>query len=131
MNPEIIIIDDDEILLIILEKMIKKVMGDLDLKTFNSGTSALAFLRNNPKAPEVSRFLLVDINLKDMTGWEFLTQLEQEKNQDFKAIVITSSVSLSNHSIAEKFRSVISFYEKPITFKIIEQIHEEILKNKN
>lgn len=131
MNPEIIIIDDDEILLIILEKMIKKVMGDLDLKTFNSGTSALAFLRNNPKAPEVSRFLLVDINLKDMTGWEFLTQLEQEKNQDFKSIVITSSVSLSNHSTAEKFRSVISFYEKPITFKIIEQIHEEILKNKN
>ncbi len=126
MNPEIILIDDDEILLVILEKMINKVMGELDLKSFNSGTSALDFLRNNPKNQTSARFILVDINLKDMTGWEFLTQMEAEKNQDFKAIVMTSSVSLSNHATAERFPAVIDFFEKPITFKIIEQIHQKI-----
>lgn len=126
MNPEIILIDDDEILLVILEKMINKVMGELDLKSFNSGTSALDFLRNNPKNEASARFLLVDINLKDMTGWELLTQMEAEKNQDFKAIVMTSSVSLSNNATAERFPAVIGFFEKPITFKIIEQIHQKI-----
>ena len=79
MNSEIILIDDDEILLVILEKMIRKVMGELELKTFNSGTSALEFLKNCVDQTPINRYLLVDVNLKDMTGWDFLTQMEKEE----------------------------------------------------
>lgn len=131
MNSEIILIDDDEILLVILEKMIRKVMGEIELKSFNSGTAALEFLKNNVDPIPISRYLLVDVNLKDMTGWDFLTRLEEENYQNFKAIVITSSVSLSNHATAEKFPSVIGFFEKSITFKIIEQIHQKIIDSKS
>lgn len=127
MNPEIILIDDDEILLVILEKMIKKIMGDIAFKAFNSGTNALEYLKNTSSDATKKRFLLVDINLKDMTGWDFLTQIEKVEKNKFKAIVMTSSVSLSNPTKAEKFPSVIGFFEKPITFQSMEKMSNLIL----
>lgn len=128
MNPELILVDDDGVLLVILEKMIRKVNSDIKLTLFSSGKEALAYLSNNPK-PLSSRFLMVDINLKDMSGWEFLNELETRKDNFSKVILITSSVSSSNSETAKKYVPVIGFFEKPITFEKIHQIFDLIKKD--
>ncbi len=128
MNSELILVDDDEVLLVILEKMIQKVNPNLHLKLFSSGNAALNHL-NNYQNSEAHPYLLVDINLKDMSGWDFLNQLQTRKDQFSKVILITSSVNSSNPVTAKKYLPVIGFFEKPITFEVIHQILELIEQN--
>ena len=122
---QLLIIDDDEVFLMILEKIIHKVNPLRNVRMFSSGRSALDCLEEL-KSDQNSRFLLLDINLKDMSGWEFLSELESKNDQYSKVIMITSSVSKNNLEIANKYSSVIAFFEKPITFDVVNQIEKII-----
>jgi CheY-like chemotaxis protein len=108
-------VDDDEVLLVILEKMIHKVNPNLNLKLFNEGHKALGYLASIQN-PDSNRYLLVDINMKDLSGWDFLNELQTRKDKFSKVILITSSVNSSNPETAKKYVPVIGFFEKPITF---------------
>lgn len=125
MKSEIILVDDDEVLLVILEKMFHKVSPDTKLRLFSSGMEALDHLANSP-ITGLNRFLLLDINLKDLSGWDFLNELADRNDTNSKVILITSSVSALNSEFAKKYTSVIGFFEKPITFEKIHRILEQI-----
>jgi two-component SAPR family response regulator len=125
MNPEIILVDDDEVLLVILEKMFHKVRPETKLRSFSMGRHALDHLANFPDAGKY-RFLLVDINLKDLTGWDFLNELILRKDSFSMVFLITSSVSQINAELAKKYPQVIGFFEKPITFDKIKKILTQI-----
>lgn len=127
MKSEIILVDDDEILLVILEKMFHKVSPDTKLRLFSSGREALDHLANSPNTG-LNRFLLLDINLKDLSGWDFLNELEDRNDTDSKVMLMTSSVSAINSEFAKKYPSVIGFFEKPKTFEKIRRILEQILE---
>lgn len=125
MSPQLLIIDDDEVLLMIIEKIFTKVNPERNLSLFSSGRSALDSLEEL-KFEQKTRFLMLDINLKDMSGWDFLKELESRNDQFSKVIMITSSVSQNNLETAKKYPSVIGFFEKPITFDVINQIENRI-----
>lgn len=108
-----------------LEKMIHKLNPLRNLTMFSWGRSALDCLEEL-KSHQNSRFLLLDINLKDMSAWEFLSELESKNDQYSKVIIFTSSVSKHNQEIAKKYSSVIAFFEKPITFEVVNQIEKII-----
>lgn len=128
MNSELILVDDDKILLIILEKMIRIVNPDCQLTSFGSGDEALTYLSEKPEG-EKSAFLMLDINLKDMSAWEFMDELIGKTANCPKIILMTSSVSSSNLERAKKYIPVIGFFEKPITIEIIHEIFELIKKD--
>lgn len=128
MSPQLLIIDDDEVLLMIIEKIFKKVNPERNLSLFSSGRSALDRLEEMETDQKI-RFLMLDINLKDMSGWDFLKELESRNDQFSKVIMITSSVSQNNLETAKKYSSVIGFFEKPITFDVINQIENIIESN--
>lgn len=128
MIPELLIIDDDEVLLMIISKMFKKVNPERNLNLFSSGKSALDRLEEL-KIEENTCFLMLDINLKDMSGWDFLKELESRNDQFSKVFLITSSVSQNNQEIAKKYSSIIGFFEKPITFDVINKIESIIESN--
>jgi FixJ family two-component response regulator len=125
MNPEIILVDDDEVLLVILEKMFLKVKPDVNLKIFSSGRDALEYLTTTSVKGK-KHFLLVDIYLKDLSGWDFLNELTNRKDEEFKVFLFTSSVSSVNHETAKKYPPVVDFFEKPISFEKIHRILELI-----
>jgi CheY-like chemotaxis protein len=69
---------------------------------------------------------MLDINLKDMSAWDFLDQLQQIAAPCPNVILMTSSVSSANQEKAKEYPQVIGFFEKPITFENIHQIFELI-----
>lgn len=128
MNPEIILVDDDKVVLLILEKMFKKSSPDLRLSIFSSGKETLTRLNFDPNLSG-ERFFLVDINLKDMSGWELIGELEKRSGNPPKVLLMSSSIYLLVSDTLEKHPNVIGFFEKPITFENIEQILELIKKD--
>jgi DNA-binding NtrC family response regulator len=125
MRDEIILVDDDEVLLVILRKMFHKVSPDTDLILFNSGRDALTHIAHSPVSGR-SRYLLLDINLKDLSGWDILNELVERNDESTKIFLITSSVSSSNAIMAKKYKQVLGFFEKPITLDKIRQILKQI-----
>jgi DNA-binding NtrC family response regulator len=127
MNKELIIIDDDDILLVILEKMFEKINPNLKISTFIKGTDALAFLKNSvfDQAPT----LLVDLHLKDLKDWDFLDKLETDERFRSKVFIITSSVNSENPSISKRYKNVAGFFEKPLTFDIVQRINQLIMES--
>lgn len=128
MNPEIILVDDDEVLLVILEKMFLKVNPDAKVTLFSSGKAALEYLENSPSLQK-NRFLLVDIYLNDLSGWDFLNELIARKDDFSKVFLFTASVDSDNLEKAKKHTSVIDFFEKPISFDKIHRMFELIKQN--
>jgi CheY-like chemotaxis protein len=121
MKTELILVDDDPVLLVMLQKMFSIVDPDLQLSPFHSGKEALAYLSGNHDTA-YQKFILLDINLRDMSAWQFMNEFENVRKTCPSVILITSSVASANAEKAKNYAPVVGFFEKPITFQNIEQI---------
>lgn|SRR5690606_28502946 len=111
---KVLIIDDDDIVLLVERKMLQRCSISADPISFKGGKPALDYLKEINEIEDV--LILLDINMPQMNGWEFLTQLEQldKKNKIF-VIMVTSSIDRYDKEVAQKYERVIGFIEKPIT----------------
>lgn len=111
---KVLIIDDDEIVLLVERKMLQRCSISANPISFKGGKPALDYLKNINDNEDV--LILLDINMPQMNGWAFLTQLEQldKKNKIF-VIMVTSSIDRYDKEVAREYRRVIGFIEKPIT----------------
>ncbi len=127
MNKELIIIDDDDILLVILKKMFLKINPNLKISTFIKGSDALTFFKNSTfnQPPTI----LVDLHLKDLKDWDFLDKMENDERFRSKVFIITSSVNSENPSKSKRYKNVAGFFEKPLTFDIIQKINQLIVES--
>lgn len=128
MQEDLIIVDDDGILLVILEKMFEKVNPELKISTFLKGEDMLNFLLK--KDFEEIPYLMVDLYLKDISGWEILEKLDQDGRFQSKVALITSSVESGNSKNSTRYKCVSGFFEKPITIDTVKIINQLIFKHR-
>ena len=111
---KILIIDDDEIVLLVERKILQRCGFDQETFTFKSSEAALKFLIE--EAEDQKFLILLDINMPVMNGWQFLNKMEELGREDnIFVIMVTSSIDRYDKEIAENYKSVIGFIEKPIT----------------
>jgi CheY-like chemotaxis protein len=76
--------------------------------------------------PEV---ILLDLNMPDKNGWDFLETLRQcEKKLQGRTMVfiLTSSIAASDKALSQNYRLVKGFLHKPLdeaSLAIIQQVH--------
>ena len=120
---EVIIIDDDQIVIFIQKKMIINHQISTNPVSFKKAAKALAYL--NEEGADLSKefLILLDINMPGMSGWEFLDCLENhEQKAKYHVIMVTSSIDNKDKTEAEKYATVRSFIEKPISREDCEQL---------
>lgn len=111
---KVIIIDDDEIVLLVERKILQRCGFNQETLTFKSGEAALNFLKEEDKGQHF--LILLDINMPVMNGWEFLTKMEAlGRNETIFVIMVTSSIDRFDKEVAQNYKTVIGFIEKPIT----------------
>lgn len=129
MKLEVIIIDDDEIVILIQKKMIiNSSFYDKPL-SFKNGKLGLDYILSN-KEKDTIYFILLDINMPIMNGWEFLDAINQSAfaNQVLIAVV-TSSANESDKQKACGYKQVIKYIEKPVNIqKLCELRQDKALK---
>ena len=115
----VIIIDNDDADNYIAKRMIKKLLPEADIKTFTDAKKALDFIKTGsakPNAPETLVFL--DINMPDMTGWEFMKNFENldEKTQQlFTIFMLTASEDNLDKERARADKKITGYLLKPLT----------------
>lgn len=104
---DVIIIDDDPVSTYLTEELLMDHFNTLKIHKFSSGKDCLAYLKN--KKDEA--IILLDLNMPEMNGWEFLNFYREIGIND-PIILLTSSINDDDRKRAAQ--EDIYFLNKPI-----------------
>jgi CheY-like chemotaxis protein len=127
----ILLVDDDEINNFISIKLIKKALSDANITACLNGRFAIDELTRIQKADPgaLPDFILLDINMPIMNGWEFLDEYKRlniDPTGKSKIYIISSSVFSNDISKARSYPLVKNFVSKPLSVeKIVEMLTGE------
>jgi response regulator RpfG family c-di-GMP phosphodiesterase len=134
-NTRFIVIDDDPINNKICSILLKAVLPQSDVCTFEVAEKGFDFIINEYSGTkkDFSTILFLDINMPSWTGWEFLENfdlLSEQLKKQIKIFMLSSSVDPKDVKQARANNYVIDFIRKPLTPGIISSLYEqEILMN--
>lgn len=125
-KSRVFIIDDDPIHQRITQIMITKHELFDEYTSYTEAQKALDFLTANyanlETLPDV---ILLDLNMPEVDGWDFLDVFEVFKNKlkkDIRVFIVSSSVDEKDMLRSKTFASVRGFISKPLSPDIIREI---------
>ena len=123
----VLLVDDDEINNFISIKLIKKAILQTDIIACLNGKFAidqlLAIQQRDPN--DLPDFILLDINMPIMNGWEFLDEYKRlniDPLKKTKIYIISSSVFSNDITKAKSYPMVQDFISKPLNIERIKEI---------
>lgn len=122
---KIYIIDDDPIYKLVTQKLIGKTNLFSEPKEFNNGNEAINYFEATTDLPDI---LLLDLEMPEMDGWEFLdeyTKLKKKINKESTVYIASSSIALEDKLKAQKYDCVRDFLSKPINLDKLHKIAKE------
>jgi len=124
----IIIIDDDPISSKIAALSIKKGIPERECVIFNNPEVALKEIESLKIAqPHLNPLLLIDINMPEMSGWEFIEALNiliPESENRYLGMILSSSVDPADIDKAKSYQRIIQFLTKPFTLETTQLLRE-------
>lgn len=124
----VLLVDDDEGTNFLNERTIQQSQMVNNIVKALNGIQAIEFLKIkiNSKHPQ-PEFILLDINMPAMNGWEFMEAYRQlEDNQKAKIIIVMLSTSLNpdDEKRAREITEINDFRNKPLTLKLFMELVE-------
>jgi len=121
----ILIVDDDEVSAFVTQRLLQLFNTAIKLSHVENGKKAIMLLENfESNCPEI---ILLDINMPEMNGFEFLDQFY--KNGwcgKSKIAMYTSSNLLDDKIRALQYPDVVAYFQKPINKQKVKQLLEDI-----
>lgn len=124
----ICIIDDDKIYTFGISKIIKNHLPGNHIMSFENGRKALESIKNNVQNGEsIPDLILLDIDMPEMNGWDFLNEFESVRNKISKKIqifVISSRINKRNQELykVEWDNKVSDFIQKPVEIETLKTL---------
>jgi CheY-like chemotaxis protein len=114
---KIVLIDDDPISTFVTEKLISKnIKVPCRIFKFQNATDALKDI-----ASIHPNYLFLDLNMPEMTGWDFLEEFEPNDYRP-EVYILSSSVDERDINKANNYALVKSYLSKPLIKKYIKTI---------
>lgn len=119
--PNILIIDDDSVCNMLTERILLKHV-DAQVTSFTNPEKALDYITSKTQLPD---YILLDIMMPLMDGWQFLDRLKDEvgsANISSKVVILTSSIRESDRKKALSFDCISDYSNKPLENEDIARI---------
>ncbi|MFC2109792.1 response regulator [Bacteroidota bacterium] len=126
MNMSFILVDDDEINNFINERKIRSEHPEAALSIFTNPAKGLEHILNNfTKESSDKTIIFLDLNMPEMSGWEFANQIakaELSENENLLIYITSSSLNASDIDRARNSDHIVDFIEKPLSKEFLETL---------
>lgn len=114
------VVDDDLLTLKLTKLWLSKIEEISEVDLFDNAQILIDAIVRKDVSPE---YIILDLHMPIMSGWEFLEKVEELKLSGFKVIICSSSAELKDKNLQNQYHFVNGFIEKPINKeKILELI---------
>ena len=117
-----IIVDDDPLNNTICTFMLKRTLQEVGIKTFTAPWDGLIYIQNNRSQLNPHAVLFLDINMPELSGWDFLkhySKLGEEITKHISIYLLSSSIDQRDWNKAKHYDCVKGFVSKPLTTETI------------
>lgn len=124
---QVIIIDDDKLSNMVSVMMLRRISEAIPVTSFTNpidGFESVKGLEHTTQLPG-SVLLLLDLNMPEMTGWEFLKlfkTLDARLRSIYHVFILTSSVDDRDIELAGQHSVVEGFISKPLKIEMIKHL---------
>ncbi|WP_136669243.1 response regulator [Flavobacterium sp. H122] len=123
-NHTFLLIEDNSIDQLITSKLINRITGTHEINIVENGREAIKWISYNRIDFDKSLIILLDINMPEMNGFQFLNEFESlPENLKKETQIFMLSSTLNNDDI-EKIKNsarVKTLLEKPLSIQKLEQ----------
>lgn len=116
--PQVLILDDDRIQHILLQKRFSQFEPQPQVTFFERAVFALDFLKENS-----ADMILLDLNLPEMDGWEFVNELKKLETKG-KVFVLSGSIDPKEKNLINEDPFIKGQFEKPLSQLDLEMMME-------
>ncbi|PQV48405.1 CheY-like chemotaxis protein [Jejuia pallidilutea] len=140
MISNIMIIDDSKIDLFVHQRIIEKFNPKIKVNSYSNPLSALHFIEvastdNNLKTKSLPDIILLDVNMPEMNGFEFIAHLKKmgvNFTKQIEVFMLSSSRYFKDIHKAKKNSCCSGYISKPLTIEKLKGIEKQALyKNSN
>ncbi len=121
-----ILVDDDDTNNILCSLTIRKAFGDVAIQSFTNPVVALQHIGEHcGKSDAPHSILFLDLNMPEMTGWEFLDAFSEFGEAVRTAIsiyIMSSSLDIRDREKAASISHVSKYFAKPITVPVLQRL---------
>lgn len=110
-KKQIMVVNDDQIQNLICRKVFQMNIEGVEVLDFVDPSEALKAIVDRRAEP---KFILVDVNMPGMNGWEFIENIEKN-GYEYPVVMFTASVDEEDREKASKTKMVKMFLDKPMT----------------
>lgn len=107
----VMVVNDDQIQNLICRKVFQMSGLGITVKDYIDPLVALEEIKADKVVP---KFILLDVNMPELSGWEFLEELKRVE-KEFPVVMFTASVDEEDRDKADTNHMVKMFMDKPLT----------------
>ena len=120
----VMLVDDNRIDNFFHERVVRKFDNTITVIATDSGIKALDYLLNTNEENDVD-LIVLDVNMPEMTGWEFLEHYHKLNRQLQTATIVVMSSEQPNEKDKTLMNTMdLLFRKKPLTEQVLHDVLE-------
>ena len=125
-----LIVDDDKANNMLCRIILKKRFDGAEITSYEEPQAALDYIKEKYSAATENKttVLFLDINMPDLTGWEFLDifkNFDENIRKQFIIYMLSSSVDYKDKNMAKENPLVEGYIEKPLTRDKVNKLFQQ------
>jgi two-component system, CitB family, response regulator MalR len=133
-GKSILLVDDDKVSLLISKNVIQTFSPSdefAEILTRDRPMDGLVLVQEY-LSTDRDLFILLDINIPILSGWDFLDRLQElDPSERISVIMLTSSVSELDKGRAKAYSRVLDFFSKPLDESLVKRLLNHLRSKKD